>query len=388
MTEQIPHNISPTLLAKARTGLQRSPLSVFLRHRLLGLAVIASLGAAIFWGLIASDRYVSEAQIIIQRTDLSSGQSLDFASLLTGSGGGNRNDQLLLRQHLLSTEMLNKLDARLKLRAHYSDTSRDPITRMWSEDVPQEQFHEHYLKRTGIEFDDYAGVLVIKAQAYDPKTAHAIAAMLVEEGERKMNEIGHRLAQEQVAFVEKQVAESSQRFQEARRAVLSYQNAKGLVSPESTAENLATVVNRLEAQRSELQARRTALLGYLSPQAPAVVELDLQVAAIDKQIAGEKARLASPRGKALNSTVEEFQRLQMEAQFAQDVYKTALVALEKGQIEATRTLKKVSLLQAPTLPEYPLRPHRLYNSIVFALCALILAGIVHLLSAIIRDHKD
>jgi len=78
----------------------------------------------------------------------------------------------------------------------------------------------------------------------------------------------------------------------------------------------------------------------------------------------------------------------MEAGFTQDVYKTALIALEKGRVEAIRTLKKVSLLQTPTLPEYALEPRRLYNTLVFTLVALMLAGIVQLLMAIMRDHKD
>lgn len=366
----------------------RSVLAKLRRQPILAAAAVASVAAGIFWGGIASDRYVSEAQIIIERTDMASGQSIDFASLLTGSGTGNRSDQLLLRQHLLSADMLKALDARLDLRSHYSDRQRDILTRMWSREAPLERFLDHYLDRTEVFFDDYAGVLTIKAQAYDPATSRAIAAMLVEEGERKMNDLAHRLAREQVAFLEKQVAQHAERFQSARQAVLTYQNQKGLVSPESTAENLAAVINRLEAQRTELQARRTAMLGYLSPQAPAVVEVDLQIAAVDQQIADERNRLASPKGKALNAAVEEFQRLQMQAQFAQDVYKTALVALEKGQIEATRTLKKVSAVQTPTLPEYPVQPYRLYNTVVFTLVALLLAGIVHLLTAIVRDHKD
>jgi capsular polysaccharide transport system permease protein len=51
-------------------------------------------------------------------------------------------------------------------------------------------------------------------------------------------------------------------------------------------------------------------------------------------------------------------------------------------------IKKVSILQAPTRPQYPLQPRRLYNLVVFVLVAMILAGIIHLLAAIIRDHKD
>lgn len=359
-----------------------------LKHRTFSAALLASLAAAFYWGVIASDRYVSEAHVIIQRTDLAGGQAVDFAGLFGNIGGGGRADQLLLRDYLLSVDMLKKLDARLNLHGHYSDRRRDPLSRMWFEDAPLELFYRHFLSMVSVEFDDYAGVLVVKAQGYDPETAHAIATMLIEEGEHYMNAVAHDLARDQVSFLEKQVGDMNARTIRARHAVLDYQNRKGLASPQATADNLAAIIDRLEAQLAELRARRTAMQSYLMPDSSGVAELSMQIAAIEKQIRQEQARLVSPDGKKLNSIVEEFQRLQLNAQFAQDVYKTALVALEKGRIEATRTLKKVSLLQAPTKPQYPLEPRRIYNTVVFILAALLLAGVVHLLAAIIRDHKD
>lgn len=378
--------------ARGFLGVAGSPMRLKLRamrrQRTALLALLACLLLSIYWGLIASDRYVSEARVIIQRTDLAGSQNMDFSALLTGTGGVNRADQLLLRDYLLSVDMLRKLDAKLDLRSHYSDRRYDPLSRLWSATVPQEWFHRHYLSRVSVEFDDYAGVLVVKAQGYDPGIAHAIAAMMVEEGERTMNLLAHQLAREQVSFIEKQVTVLAERFQEARRQMLAYQNSKGLVSPQATAENLAGVVNRLEAQRTEMQARRTALLAYLVPQAPGIVELDAQLGAMEKQIAQEQARLTAPKGNTLNSTVEEYQRLEMTAMFAQDVYKTALVALEKGRVEATRTIKKVTVLQEATSPEYALQPARLYNITISVLVTLLVAGIVRLLAAIIRDHRD
>lgn len=358
------------------------------RRQITRAVIAATLLAIAYWGVIASDRYVSEAHVIIQRTDVAGGTSMDFGSLLSGGAGSNKTDQLLLRDFLLSLDLLNKLDAKLDLRTHFSNWKRDPLSRMWFKDASQEKFHQYFLSRVSVEFDDYAGVLVIKAQGYDPETARAISVMMVEEGERAMNQLAHRLAKEQVTFVEKQAAESAIKLQVARNALLSYQNQKGMVSPQATAETLAATINRFEAQRTELQARRGTLLGYLSLKAPAVVELDMQIEAIEKQIEKEQERLTSPDGRPLNLTVEEFQRLEMEALFAQDVYKTALVSLEKSRVEATRTIKKVSVLQNPTLPQYPMEPRRIYNIIVFILVTLLLAGVIHLLAAIIRDHKD
>jgi len=358
-----------------------------MRRRTFGAALAASLLAAIYWGLVASDRYVSEAHIIIQRTDLTSSRGLDFTSLL-GGGGGSHADQMLLRDYLRSVDMLKRLETKLDLRTHYSDWGHDPLSRMWFKNTPMERFHDYYLSRVSIEYEDYSGVVIIKAQGYDPETARAITTALVEEGERHMNDMAHDLAQNQVEFLEKQVGEMGARANQARQALLNFQNKKGMVSPQGTAENLAAIINRLEGQLSDLRTRRAASLGYLMPDSSTVVEMDQQIAAVERQIDKERDKLVSPGGKTLNSTVEEYQRLEMEAEFAQDMYKTALAALEQGRIEASRTLKKVSMLQTPTEPQYPLEPRRLYNTIVFILIALLLAGIAHLVAAIIRDHKD
>jgi len=358
-----------------------------LRRRTFGAALVVSLLSVLYWGFIASDRYVSEAHAIIQKTDLASGSGMDLGGLLGGTGG-NHADQMLLRDYLLSVDMLEKLDGKLNLRAHYSNWSRDPFSQMWFEDAPLEQFYRHFLTRVSVEYDDYAGLLIIKAQAYDPETAQNIASAMVEHGERHMNALARSLAQDQVDFLEIQVSELNERVMQARQAILNFQNKEGLVSPQDTAENIVAIVNELEGQLVGLQTRRSALLGYLMPDSPNLVEVNQQITAVKKQIVNEQARLVSPSGRMLNSTVEEYQRLQMNAEFAQDVYKTALTALEKGRIEAARTLKKVSLLQAPTAPQYPLEPRRLYNIIIFILVTMLLTGIVHLLAAIIRDHKD
>lgn len=353
----------------------------------LSAALISSLLAAVYFLAVASDRYVSETHVIIQHTDLGGGQNMDFASLL-GGASGSRADQLLLRDHLRSGDILKKIDATLNLRAHYSDPKHDMLSRMSSRDLPTEDFQRYFLSRVSIDFDDYAGVLVIKAQGYDPKTARAIATQLVQEGERFMDGMAHSLAQTQVDFLEKQVVQMKDRAMQARQAVLAYQNKKGMVSPQFTAETLVVIVAKLQAQRTELQTQRSALQAYLVASHPSIVQINQQLEAIEQQIALEQAKLVSPNGKTLNSAAEEFQRLEMQAVFAQEVYKTALVALERGRIEATRTLKKVSVIQAPDLPEYALEPRRFYNTLVFMLVAFLLAGVMHLLAAIVRDHKD
>ncbi len=352
------------------------------------LALLLCLLAVVYWGVIASDRYVSEAHVIIQQMDMASAQPTGLSTLLGMPGGTNRSDQLLLRDHLLSVDMLEKLDAELGLREHYSDRSRDLISRLWFVDISREWFHRYYLSRVSVEFDEYAGVLIIRTEAFSPEKARAITTMLMDEGGRYMNMVARRLAQEQVSFLETQVGQISERVMQARQAVLAYQNERNLVSPQGTAENVFGIISQLEGQLSTLKTQRDALLGYLNPQNPSVIELDLQIASIKKQITQQQARLTSSERQTLNRAIEEFTRLQMNAEFAQDMYKTALAALEKGRVDSVRTVKMVSVIQSPTQPQYPMEPRRIYNTAVFIVATLMLAGIVSLLSTIIREHRD
>jgi len=363
-------------------------LSIHLFRYLIRLTLFTALLATAYWLLLASDRYVSEANVVIRKTDSISAPTFDVSMLISGSGGVNRSDQLLLREYLLSVDMLKKLDAKFDLRSHYSDSKRDIVSRMWSKDASMERFHLHYMSRVNVDYDDFAGVLRVKVQAYDAKISQAISSMLVQEGERYMNQLGHELAEAQVSFLINQVNLAQLRFQQASQALLSFQNKKGLLSPQATAEGINTIIAGLETQRAQFQTQLASLPKTLDRDHPNIVMLKQSLAAVDRQINREKAKLTTSSDKTLNVSIEEFQRLQMEVDFTQDLYKSALIALEKGRIDATRMLEKVSVLQTPTLPEYPMEPRRIYNTIATLLIAFIFAGILRLLEGIVRDHVD
>ncbi|ALM87360.1 chain-length determining protein [Bordetella sp. N] len=362
------------------------PTRIF--RRLIQLSLVVGLAVSVYWGFFASDRYVSEANVIIRKTDSANLPSPDLVSLL-GAGASlsvSRADQLLLRDYLLSLDMLKKLDARLDLRKHFSNSSYDIVSRLWFKDI--EFFYRFYLRMVDVEYDEYAGVLRIKVQAYDQDTAYEIARLLVAEGEDYMNELGHQMAEAQIGFLTVQVEKAQERFQQASQALLKYQNEKGLLSPTATAESINAIVASLEGQRAQLQTQLASLPKTLERSHPNILMLRQAIDAVDRQIADEKAKLATPSGSPLNASVEAFQRLQMQVSFTEDLYKSALLGLEKGRNDSLRLLEKVSVLQSPTLPEYPMEPRRVYNIVVTLLIALVVAGTLNLLESIVLDHVD
>lgn len=353
------------------------------------IALVTSLLAGIYWMAIASDRYVSEANVVVQRAQAAGVGIGDLGGLLSGvSSSGNRGDQMLLRDHLMSIDMLKQLDTKLHLRAHYGDRQRDFLSRLWSSDQPIEKFHDYFMNRVRIDFDDYDGVLELRVEAFDPATAHAIVVEMLREGEAFMNDSDHKLASAQVGFLEEALQRMDQRNQAAREAVIAFQNKEGMVSPEDSLRSTAETIAQLQSRQTALQVQLGTLQSYLVADHPDVVSVRQQIASIGQQIALQRSKATSPQAGALNRTTEKFQRLQQQASFTQALYQTTLAALEKGRMDAARSVKKISVLQTPTLPEYAEQPRRAYNVLVFTLITFLVAGISLLLVSIVRDHFD
>jgi capsular polysaccharide transport system permease protein len=338
-----------------------------------------------YWSLIVTDRFVSKAHVVLQTPDIAPPE-FSFSSMMS-SGGANTTDLLYLRDYLLSSDVLKLLEQELNLKQHYTQTSIDYVSRMES-DLPLEFFHDYYLKRVSVEMDSYSNVLVIQAQAFDSATAHQMVSLLIQFGEKHMNQMGQKLATEQVNFIEKQVEQLSQRLEQAQQTVLAYQDKEGLMSPEKTAESINALVAGLYQELSKLKANKAVLSQYQSSRSPEIIKLKNEIKALESQINKEKTQLTDVQGKALNKVTADYQALLLKAQFAQEMYANALATLEATRVEAARKLKQVSVLQSASVPEYPIEPNRLYNITVTIILVTLISIILSLFMTIIRDHKD
>jgi len=191
---------------KLLLGAWRSLKSFLRSNKIIGTALVLSFIVTCYWLLIASDRYLSEAIVVVEDATLVGAAPTSGSSLLSAlAGGQGRTDQMVLQNYLLSNDMLLDLDKQLDLRSHYSGWSHDPFSRLFFKNMSQERFLEYYLSRVTVVYDDYTGQVTIQAQAFDPVMAHAITALLVEKGEAYINDMEHQIAAAQVAFLEADV---------------------------------------------------------------------------------------------------------------------------------------------------------------------------------------
>jgi capsular polysaccharide transport system permease protein len=356
-------------------------------HRLGGFQwVMACFAiAVIYFGFIASDRYVSRADIVVKQSDQI--KMLPDALSMLGLGGSNHEDVLLIQDYLKSADLLAKLDKELDLKAHYQSHKVDFFSRL-PNDVSREQFLKYYREHLSLHLDDLSGVLTIELQAFDPAYGQVVVNQMLKESEGFINRLGHQVALEQLSFVEKEVDRSYQRLQSEKAKVLEFQNTHHLISPESSSTTRMGVVSQIEAQLAQQQAQLKQLQSYMKESAPSVVSVQARVNALTEQLVQEKSKLTGVDKDAMNEVTASYMDVETQATLAADLYKTGLMSLEQARIEAYRKLKHLLVISKPTLAEEAEYPRRLYNLVTVGVLLCLLYGLIVMGLATLREHQD
>ncbi|MCP1267572.1 sugar transporter [Aeromonas hydrophila] len=341
--------------------------------------------ATIYYSFVASDRYVSQASLIIKQADQL--KMMPDALSMLGLGGSNHQDVLVIQDYLKSWDMLNTLDKKLQLKQHYQSDSADLFSRLPA-DASREEFLAFYRDHLTVSLDELSGVLTVSLQAFEPEYAKQVVALMLKESEGFINRLSRQVAVEQLKFVESQVARSHERLLSEREKMLAFQNQHQLMSPEATSTAMMGVVSELEAELVRQDAELKRLQIYMNPNAPDVVAVKDRVDALTRQLAQEKQRLTGSEKQALNEVNADYQAVQVQTQLAADVYKTGLVSMEQARVEAYRKLKHLLVVSQPSLSEEAEYPRRLYNLATIGVLLCLFYGLVVMGLATLREHQD
>ena len=360
----------------------------------LTLLLPAALGTVYYFGL-AADRYVSHAVIGVKDTGSASssggGSSLAGAAsmLLGGAAPTAYTDTYYLENYIHSMDLLDKLDARLKVREHFSHAGIDPVYRVWSW-TKREDFLEFFRSRVQLSHDEISGLVTVDVQGFEPKYAQALAQGILQESEAFINEYSHRIAREKMRFVEAELQHSRKRLESSKQEVAAFQTTYKLLDPNSQVVSTGTLVASLQARLAQQEAELRAAQAIMQEDAFQVRTLRNQVVATRAQLEAERQRATSGSvdGAQLPALTIKFQELLAAAAFAEEAHKAALVSYEQARLDASRQLKAVVVIEPPTLPESAVYPRRLYDLLTVMAIALMVFIIARLTLATIREHQD
>lgn len=364
----------------------RNLLAKLDRHaNLLTLVVIPFVLLALYYGLIASDRYTSEAVFTIKENGSGSG-GLDIGLLGIGNASG-LEDERIMKEYLISGDMLAYLDEKLNLREHYQSQDADWFS-VLPEDATREDYLEYYRDHIDIYFDETSGLLYVEVQAFDRDYARELLQTMLEHAESKGNKISHRLAMAQYEFVEDQLIKTQNSLKIAKQNLLEFQNKYQIFSPEQQGQSLTAIMDALDAELSQEKAKLKQMLGSQKPDSPQVIATRERIRALAEQLNDEKQRLIGEGDAELNDLIVEFTNLQLDLEFAKDAYASTLAALEQARAEASKKMKHLVIISQPSLGDEAKYPDRFYILVTGLLILLMVYGIVRMTISTIKEHQD
>jgi capsular polysaccharide transport system permease protein len=160
----------------------------WLRNPFFWLVVVPVVLGIIFFGLIATDMFVSEASMTVRT---SKGLSSDVSSGSMLSLTPTNTDSYVVYEYIRSPDILRQLDAEIGIRAHYSNRKADIFTRL-SETATDEELLKYYQSVVGVSLDSLTGIIKLKVRAYDPTFAHRLAQKIIKYSEDLVNKMSER----------------------------------------------------------------------------------------------------------------------------------------------------------------------------------------------------
>ena len=367
-----------TLLRVARA--RRASTSLRKYRWFLLFVALPTLLATIYYGFIASPIYVSQSTFVIKSPGEKSSPSFSLANLVQGSGLTSGQEQTKeVVQYIRSRNALKDLQRRMDVRAVYSQRHADFLSRFPRAfgDGSFETFYRYYGSHVGADVDTDSGLAVVQVQAFTPDDAYRINAALLDLSEGLVNRLNARAEDRAIAEAQRRVYQAEERVRNARLALSAYRNQQDIIDPAKQATGLLDVSNKMVADRAALDAQ-LHLMMRVTPNHPGIPALRTRLAAIDRIIANQNAKIAgSPTGLA--SKVGNYEKLAVEQDFATQMLTAANANLETARTEAQKQQYYLERVVEPNVPDDPVLPNRLKRILIIfgaALCLYFIAWMV------------
>jgi capsular polysaccharide transport system permease protein len=382
-------NIESFQLATERATVAKPGLSAVLHRRrwFLVFVVLPTLLASRYYGLVASDVYVSQSRFVIKAPGQKSMPSATLANLIQTSGfvGGEQETKEVL-DYVRSRDALTDLQRQMNFRARYENSGADFLSRFPRpfHQPTFENLFKYYQSMVSAGPDSESGVAVLEVHAFRPEDAQKINARLLSLSEDLVNRLNQRAEQRGISEAEQRVLQAETRVRKARVALSAFRNQQQLIDPAKQATGVLDISNKLVTEHAALQAQLD-LMNRVAPRNPAIPALRARIAAVSGEIAAQNARVVgTPSGIA--SKVGGYENLLAEQDFAQQTLTAASASLEQARTEAQKQQFYLERVVDPNLPDSPQLPSRLKSILIVFGISLCLYFIGWMLVVGILEH--
>lgn len=353
----------------------------------LAVVVAPSLLSAMYFGLVASDVYVSESRFVVRSAERQANPGI--GALLKGAPfASSLDDTHTVHDFMRSRDALNGIDGALPLAKVFGGSGIDVLSRFdgLGLDPSREALFRYYQNRVSIELDGASGISYLKVNAFNANDAYRINTLLLEMGEGLINKLNERARSDLVKTAGAEVAAAEARVKAAGTALAAYRNKKGVFDPERQSALQLQLVSKLQ---DELIAARTQRdqLRSLAPENPQLPGLNRRVKALQDELDGQMSVVAGG-SQSLSQASADYERLALERTFAEKQLAVAMASLEQARNEVQRKQLYLERIVQPHKPDSAVLPRRIRSIGATFLMGLVVWGILSMLIAGVREHED
>lgn len=370
-----------------------------MQHRHWGLVLsfllivaLPLIAISIYFGAIAQDQYASETGFSVRSEDSATpGGALTGIGKFLG-GGSDAGDADMLYGFLRSQDIVVATDRKLDLRAHYTAPfGHDPIFAL-SPDSSIEVLTDYWRRVVRVSYDQSTGLITLRVLAFSPDMAQGIAQEIIAQSQILVNELNAKARQDSLHYAEEDLSAALERVKSAREALVTFRTRTQIVDPQSDLQGRMGVLNGLQQQLAQALIDHDLIAQDTTANDARVVQAQRRIDVIQDRIAEERLKFAEttesePESDSYPAVLAEYERLNVDREYAEEAYRTALAALDVARANAARQSRYLAVYIQPTLPQTAEYPQRW---ILFATAALFLFlawSALSLMYYAVRDRK-
>lgn len=351
------------------------------------VVLLPTLLGVLYWGLIATPRYVSEAHFVVRKTDEARPSNLGLMLQNVGLSAGVA-DSFAIQEYMSSRDAAATLNEQFDFSEVFSRKGVDLFSRYPGPFVsPSDEAQYDALKRyISVSYNGGSGITTLRVQAFTPQDAQAISQALLASGEALVNRLNERAAADAVRDAELAVTEATTRHGEVQQQLTNFRNRERFIDPQIAAAESSQLVSGLLVAAAQLRAE-LAQLQQSAPQSPQIPAIQGRIAAYESQIAAARSDLAGASG-SLAPKMSTYEGLMLQKELAARALTEASAALVTARQDVRRQKLYLDRIVEPNLADKPTEPRRARAILIIFLSSFGLYLLGRLLWAGLREHRQ
>ena len=349
--------------------------------------ILPTAFSTVYFGGVASDIYISESSFVV-RSPKNQASLTGFGALLQGSGfSRSQDDSYTVQEYMRSRTALEQLQQELPVKSFY-DSQGDILSRFngFKLNDSQEAFFRYFKDRLSIDLDSVSGIATLRVRAFKPEEGQQINQKLLNLGEELINRLNERARKDTLEYAEQAVENAEKNVNDTAEALSKYRIKNKIFDLPAQSGVQLSLISTLKSELIRVETQLAQLVS-ITPDNPQVPALEMRQKSLRKEIEQQSKNLSGSNNSIATQTAE-YQRLVLANELAQQQLTAAMTSLQNTRGEADRQQLYLEVINKPSQPDWALEPHRLYNILATFIIGLMLYGVLSLLIASIREHKN